>query len=142
MSEIISERINDLMLENNLNGEQLALAIGVSYPAVSLWKNNANDISIDNLFNLAKLFKCSVDYLVCRTEADSGYQERDTSFILRLQDLLHKSNTTLYSLNKKGVLPKSTYYTWLKGAAPRLSNIIPLAEFFNCSLDYLLGCQF
>ncbi|MEG2159037.1 MAG: helix-turn-helix transcriptional regulator, partial [Clostridia bacterium] len=135
MSETISKRISELMLENNLNGAQLATAIGVSFPAVCQWQNERSDISIENLFNLAKLFKCSIDYLTCKTEIE-------TTFILRLQDLMRKNSVSLYSLNKKGILPKSTYYTWKKGATPRLSNIMPLADYFNCSVDYLLGCQF
>lgn len=141
MTETMSERINDLMIENNLTGEKLAKAVGVSFAAVSQWKTETNEISIDNILSLAKLFNCSIDYLTGRSETDLSFREIETTFILRLQGLLTKNSTSLYALNKNGVMPKSSYYTWLKGAAPRLSNIIPIANYFDCSLDFLIGCK-
>lgn len=136
----IHERIKDLMADKGLNGQQVATAIGVSFPAVSQWKNEYSNISIENIFRLAKLFDCSIDYLVGRTENESSFCECTSDFLYRLQELISKNNISLYRLNNNGILPKSTYYTWVRGAAPRLANLIPIADYFDCTLDYLLGC--
>lgn len=49
---------------NNLSQSEVALAVGVSQQAVSLWETGAREPPIDALIKLSELFNCTIDELV------------------------------------------------------------------------------
>ena len=51
-------------IANNLTQSEVALAVGVSQQAVSLWETGAREPSIEVLIKLSELFNCSVDELL------------------------------------------------------------------------------
>ena len=60
----ISERILELRKERNLTQAQLASAIGVNARAVSYWELNVNEPKASYIYNMAKFFGVSSDYLL------------------------------------------------------------------------------
>ena len=43
-------------------------------------------------------------------------------------------------LKKKTNIPESAIYNWLRGDfEPNVENLEKIAEFFECSIDYLIG---
>ncbi|QMS84377.1 helix-turn-helix domain-containing protein [Candidatus Xianfuyuplasma coldseepsis] len=60
----VGENIKQLRLQNNLTQEELASKIFVTRNAVSKWETNKGIPSIDNLKQLASLFKVSLDQIV------------------------------------------------------------------------------
>lgn len=66
-----SERLNDLMIENNINYNTLAKKTSIPVTTLSNYKNRGSLPSITQLSILADFFNCSIDYLVGR-EDDFG----------------------------------------------------------------------
>lgn len=56
-----------------------------------------------------------------------------------LKDLLIEHDLNAKQLAKKINLQDSIIYKYLDGSLPRVKNAVMLANFFNCSLNYLMG---
>ena len=57
------DRIKKLRAEKGLTQEQFSQKLNISRQAVSNWENNRNLPDIEMLYEIAKLFNVSVDYL-------------------------------------------------------------------------------
>lgn len=62
--QIFCERFKDLRKENRLSTIDLGKELGVSNSTITRWENGVIVPSIDNLFNIAKYFKVSADFLI------------------------------------------------------------------------------
>lgn len=62
--KIFCERLKELRLERNISTVKLATAIGVSNSIISRWENGLRVPSIDHLYNIAKYFGVTSDYLI------------------------------------------------------------------------------
>ncbi len=57
-----------------------------------------------------------------------------------LSDLMFSRKVTAYQIWKETKIPQSSIGTWKAGTAtPSAENITKLAEYFNVTIDYLLG---
>lgn len=62
------KKIKELRGLNNMTQEDLALKLGVARTAVSMWETGESKPRLENLIQLSKIFNCSVDELVRKTE--------------------------------------------------------------------------
>ena len=62
--KIFTERLKELRVDENLSVGDLAKEIGVSKMAVSYWERGVRTPNIDELYEIAKFFKVSADYLI------------------------------------------------------------------------------
>ena len=63
-----------------------------------------------------------------------------SSFVENLKELIDEKNISVEELAKKVDITYSEIYRYMrKEYLPKLSNIIKIADYFNCSIDYLLG---
>ena len=63
-------------------------------------------------------------------------------FAERLTELIFDSKMTARDVAKEVDIGKTTIYEYLSGnKMPTLGNLIKLADYFNCSTDYLLGLE-
>lgn len=63
-------------------------------------------------------------------------------FAERLTELIFDSKKTARDVAKQAGIGKTTIYEYLSGnKMPTLGNLIKLADYFNCSTDYLLGLE-
>ena len=60
----LSERLQDQRLLNKLSQKEVAAAIGVSASIISNYESAERVPSVENLMALARLYRCSVDYLL------------------------------------------------------------------------------
>lgn len=135
-----SEVLNDLLLDNNMTITDLSKVTGISKGLLSISLRGISIPTIKNLIKIANYFNCSLDYLLGRSENMKRYPEARAgeSFYNRLMYLLSKNHIKYYELQKGRDLPKSKYF-WKKGSMPLVENLITIAEYFNVSIDYLLG---
>ena len=57
-----------------------------------------------------------------------------------LFELMEERNVTAYKLSADTGIPQSTLCDWRKGvAAPKMNALITLADYFDVSIDYLVG---
>lgn len=62
--EIFCTRIKELRLENGLTQKQTAEKLNTTNSAVCDWEKGRTQPDLETLKNIAKLFDCSVDYLL------------------------------------------------------------------------------
>lgn len=63
-------------------------------------------------------------------------------FAERLSELIFDSEKNAREVAKEIGVSKTTIYEYLSGAKmPSLSNLIKLADYFQCAIDYLLGLE-
>lgn len=58
---------------------------------------------------------------------------------LRIKALIKEHHTTIKALVSELDLGKSTFFTWKKDKLPDTESLIKIADYFNVSVDYLLG---
>lgn len=68
MKIIVSERISELMKDENLTQVALAQKIGVKQNTISAWLSNKKEPSIKSLWLVADYFGVDIDYLVGRKD--------------------------------------------------------------------------
>lgn len=140
MSEFV-ERLKEYVKENNLSVTALAKKIGVTRETASHIVNEAHIPSTQAFIALVEYFNCSADYLLGRIDipqSDSFDSVKPIGKILRkcLKDNDKKETDLQNDLN----ISSSLTYKWLHDkSTPTIINYIKLAEYFDCSIDYLLG---
>ena len=62
-----------------------------------------------------------------------------TKFFISLKDLLDENGLTLMSFSEKSGIPKSCLYRYRSGDMPSIANAVKIANYFDCTLNYLMG---
>lgn len=136
-----AERLEELMFEKNMSVSDMAKALKSDASTIYKYLNAKKLPSTHTAVKLANIFDCSVDYLLGRTE--KNYKQtfhEPPPFCERLNFLLTHFKTTQYKLYTYGNFPQSAVQNWLKGTfSPTLDNAVKLAEYFDCSTDFILG---
>ena len=140
MSEFV-ERLKEYIKEYNLSVTSLAKNIGVTRETASHIVNEAHMPSTKAFIALVEYFNCSADYLLGRIDIPQSYSfdtVKPIGKILRkcLKDNTKKETDWQNDLN----ISSSLTYKWLHDKSiPTIINYIKLADYFDCSIDYLLG---
>ena len=132
----------DIMIENDTNVQQVSKNTGIDDSHLYNYLHGALP-EIRNAVKLANEFNCSINYLMGldeephQTKFDNTY---DISlFSNRYDDLLKEHNITHYKLYREKGLNYSSHYAWQHGAEPAMSSLIIIAQYFDVSIDYLVG---
>lgn len=137
----IAERLKDLMDEAGINITVLAERTGVDSSVISRILKCERMPSTQTVVTLADFFGCTTDSLLglsdfCR---ECTFKPRPP-FSERLNFLLSNFHVTKYRLEKDTKLTEATVDRWQKGKyEPTVESIIRLAEYFDCSVDFILG---
>lgn len=107
-----------------------------------MWKRGECIPSLINLDKIARYFNCSMEFLFGRTE-DFGHNkyEEIKSFDSQLKKIMKETKTTQYKMiYKDNKFSSNNFHKWFKNKSiPTPETIIKLADYFNVSVDYLLG---
>ena len=129
------------MQEAEINAPALAKATGIDASTILTLLRGDGLPYVDTLVKLADHFHCSTDYLLGLTDllTEETYKERPP-FSERLTFLLHNFKTTKYRLEKETGLSEKTVNRWHNGKTqPTVESLVRLANYFHCSVDYVLG---
>lgn len=129
------------MIINGFNEKTLAEKTGIALSCISLYTRGLQAPYLQALVKLADCFNCPIDYLLGRADSYSAKKfESCPPFAQRFNELLKSCNCATFASFKDTGISKSSFYEWKRGKSlPTLDNLIILAEYFNCSVDYLLG---
>lgn len=134
------ERLSELIFDAKINNRTLSSTIGVDVTTIRRWKHGTLDISLSHLLKLADYFHCSIDFLTGRSETQSeGIPKQCPPFYDRLREIMEKNNITRYRLVKETTIYDSYFTNWKRGVDIQLSTLIILANYFDCTIDYLIG---
>ncbi len=138
------ERFNDLVEENFSFAKKTEAArqIGITYVTFSKICNYGIVPKVPVLIKIADYFNVSIEYLLA--ESDDEYFEKSktqSTFSERLNELKNKRGiNSYYELSEKLHIHRNNISNWrLDGYLPEISNLELLSDFFDVSLDYLLG---
>ena len=135
-----SERLIELMEENDLNAERLGKRTNINPTVIRYWKKPEKDIYVSSLIKVADYFKCSLDFLCKRSETYLDYTPKECPpFMKWLPTVITENGKTTYRIFKDTRIKSSYFASWRKGAEPLLSSLGELADYLGCTLDRLVG---
>lgn len=137
-----SDCLKDILIERNIPVKELSQLSGITDSRLYDYISNRCAPSISNAVKLAKSLNCTLDYLF-------GYDEEyiytpdyclSSSCTERLKETINKSGKTRYKISKEIAASQQQLHNWYQGKQiPTLVTLIEFADYFNCSLDYLVG---
>ena len=134
------ERLAELMIEKQVSSQILAKDIGVTSVCVNRWKRNAREIGLADLIALCNYFECSLDYLVGKSDNDRKPSKKTIPhFGEQIRAVMKVKGANTYKMRKETRYNGKYFHDWDKGSEPQLSTLIELANYFDCSLDELVG---
>ena len=136
------EALSGIMFERNIDSKNLAIHLNVTQSTVNNWKSNRTGIELSMLVRLCNYFKCSLDYLVGKSERNiipTNFTLKN--FGLQVRKIMKLRNISSYKLQKETRFNGKYFNVWDNGSQPKLSTLIELANYFNCSLDELVGLE-
>jgi len=135
-----SERLKELMFENELNAEQLADAVGVSRTTAYRWTKEPLQIKRDSLIAVADYFECTIEFLIGRSYDDRKIKANACpNFAKQVRKIMKEKNISTYKFERTGKFKCSYLNDWEKGYQPVIQTLIELSEYFGCTIDYLVG---
>ncbi len=135
-----SQRLDELMFDSQLSAKELSEKIELDTSTLYKYLHAKKAPSLQTAIKLADLFHCSVDYLLGLTNTTPGSFLPCPPFAERLKFLLEHFHCTQYRLYTYGDVPPSAVPNWLHGKyTPSLDNVVKMAKFFDCSVDFVLG---
>ena len=138
-----SERLNELMFDNQLTVEKLSKAIECNDSSIYDWiSGKANYMPLlVNIIKLADYFQCSIDFLIgLENENYLPNPKFRPPFSKWFRSAIEAKGFTLYSLSRATQMGTKSFYKWINGKSePSLDSLLRIAEVLNCSLDYLVG---
>lgn len=137
-----SERLKEHMKDEGVNCPQLAEELGVALSTISEIKRGACLPSARVFYLILEHFHCSADYLLGR--ADLPPKSSDfrpiPPFGPQLRKVMRLFGVTQYRLERDLPVSGSVVYNWLNGkTVPSVDSLVRLADFFGCSVDFLIG---
>lgn len=137
-----SEVFKDILAERNLGIQELSKSTNIDDSILYDYLHGTIP-AIEFAVRLANFLNCSLNYLFGIDDIPDKIkfkQDFDLSkFISRYQEILLKNNITHYQVSKKSKLNYSSYDVWCKGGSPSLKSVYIIANYFDVSIDYLIG---
>lgn len=136
-----SEILKELIFEKNVNAEILSKNINVEQSVIYKWWTATSLPSLKNLVSLADFFNCTTDFLLGLKEFSYNcIFKKPPIFSKQLKKLLNDFSTTEYKVSKTTKISRSLFHYWLTDKnTPSIDNIIKLANYFDCTTDYIIG---
>ena len=139
-----AENLKELMLEHNLNAPALAKKLNIHRTNVTRYMRGERLPTFPVLVGILLLFNCSADILLGLTDypVNAEFVPMPDNFGQHLYKVMEEHSVTQYSLTKgeKRIVSGDLMYKWLHNKTyPSVENLVKLADFMDCSVDYLLG---
>jgi len=137
----LGERLKEIVAENQTSVKEICEKTGLSTSQFYRWQNNTAVPSLEHLIILADHLKFSIDFVIGSEEENSlTHFYEPVSLSERLPILVAQKKVKPYNVYTKLEISSSTFYNWWNGKyVPLLDNILKLAHYFDCSVDYLIG---
>lgn len=128
----LGNKIRTLRIENHWTMNDLAQFVGAgSKSTVNSWERGQSVPSMDKLNKLATLFQVSCDELI-----NAG----KVNYLAKLEELRKSKGITQRELSKETGMSFQSISFYERGERePGVKALINLADYFNVSIDYLVG---
>lgn len=138
---VFVERLQEYNNNEKFNISLLARKLGFSRITVSNVLNKKHNPSTKLLIAFVEHFDCSADYLLNKKDLPIEKEFKAVKpFGEILRRCLKESHKSEADLQRELNVSSSLTYRWLNNIAqPNVESLMEVAEYFNCSIDYLLG---
>lgn len=137
-----SDCLNDILIERNIAVKELSDTSGITDSRLYDFLSGNCVPSVQNAVKLANSLHCTLDYLF-------GFDEEYNychNYVLtsdcseRLRQAINASGKTRYKISKETKVSQQQLHNWYRNKQiPSLVTLVNFADYFNCSLDYLVG---
>ena len=138
----LSESLKELMSEGGLNQSELAKQLNCGRSKFSDILNAKGAPNYKTFVSIIEYFNCSADFLLGLNEypcREVTYR-RCPEFSAQLRKIFNESHKSQYNFVNATATSWSVLHGWLSGKTfPSADNLIKLAKYFDCSVDFLLG---
>ena len=133
--------VREYLERTGLTVTAFARKIGCLERCLARWLDGTNTPSTEYVIKTADAMDVSVDYLFERCETAEYLRANPTScFAERLAILISESGRNKRSLALQWKIEPSAITKWLqRQRLPKPDTVFQLADYFACSMDYLLG---
>lgn len=137
---MFKDRLKELREQNGYSMDKLVELYNKTFNAkmnkstLSRYENGLQEPMYTVVVNLSKLFNVSLEYL-------SGLEEVNTmNFAERVLELINEKQISKNKLLTDLNLSKNSFVNWIeRGTIPGGDVLAKIAEYFDVSVDYLLG---
>lgn len=139
-----AENLKELMIEHNLNAPALADKLNIHRTNVTRYLRGERFPTFPIFIGIILYFNCSADILLGLTDypVNAEFVPMPEDFGQHLYEVMEEHSVTQYALTKgeKRIISGDLMYKWLHNMTyPSIENLVKLAEFMGCSVDYLIG---
>ena len=135
------KRFKSLLEESDYSRSEIAKLIPLSQSTLSNALTYGIIPSTKTLIKIADFFDISINFLLGKTDIEDFYKSSSpASFLPRFESLCSEKEVTHYKVAADCLFDKSNISRWIsKGFLPELEILELLCDYFNVSIDYLLG---
>ena len=135
------KRFNSILEESDYSRSEIAKLIPLSQSTLSNALTYGIIPSTKTLVKIANFFDISISFLLGKTDTEDFYKSSSpASFLSRFENLCSEKEVTHYKVAADCLFDKSNISRWIsKGFLPELEILELLCDYFNVSIDYLLG---
>lgn len=140
--ELFGERLKDLMEEHKVDAKTLAKTLSLSDSSIIYkWQKSEKGLLISSAIMLADFFECTIEYLIGRVSECKEIEPKTCPhFGERLKILLADKQISQYKFIKDTKLSRGNLNSWFNNkSTPNIESVITVADYFDVSIDYLVG---
>lgn len=141
ISAAFQKRLLELIEEHDCNKAEFSSFTGVSQGMIGRATKYGIIPSVRSLIKIANSCNISIKFLLGESDKDDFYMsDHPTNFQFRLKQLSEEKNLSYSKIAHEMPFPRSYFFDWMReDTLPSLDYLFPLAEYFDVSIDYLLG---
>lgn len=135
-----SESLKDIMTFQNKTVVAVCKDTGIKKQSMYGWLLQRTLPRLKTLIVLSDYFRCSIDTLLLSSD-DVNYATlvNPVCFFERFRQLFAETKLSVRAFSQKTGVPTSSITHWRQGKSPEVYTLIALSNFFDCSIEYLLG---
>lgn len=135
------ERLSELLSDREMKATDLAKELGVSRKVISRYLKGERLPSLKMALRMSAYFHCSIDFLLGRSDTGAEFEPLPLPpFKEQLPFLVDFFKKSRYRIARDTHIDESIMYDWQNGRfVPSVESLIALADYFECSIEFVLG---
>lgn len=135
-----SERLRELMQDEEINPPALAKKLNTHRTNITRYLRGDRLPQLTTFLLFLDYFSCSADFLLGLTDREEKNFKERPPFSERFSYLIKEKEISMYRLTREIKISEALLYQWRDGKQlPSIENLVKLAKYFDCTVDFLLG---